>query len=441
MQLKPIAKKAILVLLPILLIGFTAHAQKLVKDYVEKNAVPISTIEPDSTNYTDLEPIGNAIGNAKIVMLGEQDHGDAPTFLAKTRLIKYLHERKGFNVLAFESDFFGLNDGWERLPKRELAIDSFLWQNIFSIWTACKSCTNLFFDYVPSTWKTSSPLTITGFDSQQYLYYSFRHLGKRLDTVLRGFNLPITKRTDYAAAVIPLIDSSKVWTLKPPADISRIDACLHYLQTIRSELATVVKADDFWIYVVDNMIQQVESAKIFTITKKLTGNTRDVRMAINLQWLNDVKFKNEKIIVWAADYHTMRPGTNMKEHFFDVDTTMGDVFAKNEKNGKVYSIGFTSYKGEAGRLNTKPHKVYEPRGNGFETWINQKHDYAFVDFQKFNSQNQNADEYFYMKSLGHLSYFAKWNYVFDGIFFIRNMYPCEPSYAPVWVKPEAKKQP
>src|ERR1700761_1302410 len=111
------------------LISLPAHAQKLIKDYVEKNAIPIYTIEPDSTNYSDLEPIGNAIGDAKIVMLGEQDHGDAPTFLAKTRLIKYLHEKKGFNVLAFESDFFGLNEGWDRLDKKPDNLGAFLRKN------------------------------------------------------------------------------------------------------------------------------------------------------------------------------------------------------------------------------------------------------------------------------------------------------------------------
>jgi erythromycin esterase-like protein len=415
-----------------------ANAQTSIKEYVKQNAATIRAIDPDSTNYSDLDVIGSAIGDAKIVMLGEQDHGDAPTFLAKTRLIKYLHEKKGFNVLAFESDFFGLNEGWERLPKQELAIDTFLWQNIFSVWTACKSCTNLFFDYVPSTWKTKSPLTITGFDSQQYLNYSFQRLGQRLDTILRKSNLPITKHANYVSAIIPLIDSSKTWTLKPPIDISRIDTCHKYLQTIKSELATVVKADNFWMYMIDNMIQQVEAAKIFALTKKLSGNTRDVRMAINLQWLNDVKFKNEKIIVWAADYHTMRQAANMKERFFDADTTMGDVFTKNEKSAKIYSIGFTSYSGQAGRLGTKPHKVYEPRGTGFETWINEKEEYAFVDFQKFNTQNPATDEYFYMKALGHINYLAKWNHVFDGVFFIRNMYPCEPSYSPTSVKPDAK---
>ena len=91
--------------------------QQKIKEYVLHNSIRISSISPDSTNYDDLSAIGNSIGNAQIVMLGEQDHGDASTFLAKTRLIKYLHEKKGFNVLAFESDFFGLNYGWNDLNK------------------------------------------------------------------------------------------------------------------------------------------------------------------------------------------------------------------------------------------------------------------------------------------------------------------------------------
>ena len=93
------------------------YAQVDIKTYVAENTVQVKTIEPDATDYTDLASVGNAIGNAGIVMLGEQDHGDGATFLAKTRLIRYLHEKKGFNVIAFES---GRLMGWAHSGTRPL---------------------------------------------------------------------------------------------------------------------------------------------------------------------------------------------------------------------------------------------------------------------------------------------------------------------------------
>lgn len=80
--------------------------QPSAKQFVSDNAKRVASINANDTDYSDLHAIGEAIGNKRIVMLGEVYHGDATAFQAKTRLVKFLHEKMGFKVLVFESDFF-----------------------------------------------------------------------------------------------------------------------------------------------------------------------------------------------------------------------------------------------------------------------------------------------------------------------------------------------
>src|SRR5690348_12910399 len=74
-------------------------------DWLKKNAVRLKSVEPTDEDFSDLMPLKSIIGDSvKLVMLGEQSHGDGTTFLAKTRMIKFLHEKMGFDILAFESN-------------------------------------------------------------------------------------------------------------------------------------------------------------------------------------------------------------------------------------------------------------------------------------------------------------------------------------------------
>lgn len=403
-----------------------APAQEFIKNYVQQHTAEINSIDPNATSDADLAIIANAIGNARIVMLGEQDHGDAPTFLAKTRLIKYLHEHLGFNVLAFESDFFGLNFGWETLTKTPQSVDTFIHKNVFPIWTGCNTCQPLFNNYIPNTYTTNNPLIVTGFDNQMILNYSSNHLVAKLDSVLRAANFPITKQDNYTTEILPLLEAMPRWYYAPPKDTKLYKDCTQYLADIQQQAATRLESNSFWQMVINNLVQENLSFTASQNGYKLARNTRDAQMALNLKWLAQHKYANEKIIVWAANYHIAKYTDTASGIPAKSLTTMGSFFTRDTAMlNSTYIIVFTSYSGTAGRLGYKNYTIQQPRHNGFETWVNNQFNYAFVNLSTYRNTYSAENEKFFLKGLGHNSFKNTWANIFDGIFYIKNMYPCK----------------
>ena len=402
----------------VLIIILQACRQNPVKQYVQENFQPVASISPDSTDFSDLEAIGKAIGEARVVMLGEQDHGDAPTFLAKRRLVKYLHEQKGFNVLAFESDFFALNEGWDRLPKQEDSIQQFLSSNIFAIWTKCVQCEELFNTYIPATFQTPAPLQVTGFDSQFPGRFSFRWLRPYVDRYLREKRIAFVQSSWYSGFFLPNLDST--FTKVNPFTAKRLVAMV---DTILTQLKDV-PPDEYGKMVILNLREFFEQTQHFNLNFKLVNEVRDLRMAQNLHWLVNQKYKNEKIIVWAANYHVLK-GAN--ESFAEEKMkrgTMGGYFTKDTTMAwQTYILGFTSKRGTAGRIRTDHYQVEPPKEDGFESWIGNDLPYGFIDFKRFNQLGE-APNPFYMKGVQGNNLGA-WTNMFDGVFYIRDMYPCQ----------------
>jgi erythromycin esterase-like protein len=401
-----------------LFVSLQACQQNSVKQYVQDNLQPIATISPDSVDFSDLQAIGNAIGEARVVMLGEQDHGDAPTFLAKSRIIKYLHEQKGFNVLAFESDFFALNEGLDRVVKQGDSIRQFLGGNIFALWTKCVQCEGLFNAYIPGTFQTPTPLQVSGFDNQYHGQYSKLGVRPYVEAYLQKYNIAFTRSRVYTGFFLPALDS--LYTKKSPI-IGRHLAAV--ADTILEQLKGV-SPDEYGNLVIQSIKAYGEQGQYFSSNFKLANEVRDLQMARNLEWLVRHKYKGEKIIVWAANYHVLK---NAKESFTNERMkvgTMGDYFTNDTSLARqTYILGFTSKRGTAGRIRNTPYVVEPPKEGSFESWIPDDLPYGFIDFKVFNQQGRSPQP-FYMKGV-YGYYSGNWTSMFDGVFYIRDMYPCQ----------------
>ncbi|MDX5421846.1 MAG: erythromycin esterase family protein, partial [Hymenobacteraceae bacterium] len=154
---------------------------------------------------------------------------------------------------------------------------------------------------------------------------------------------------------------------------------------------------------------------------------RDVQMAKNLQWLAYTKYPEEKIIVWAANGHIMKNAdTAIKGKKTAAIGWMGTTFAKDSLNAsQTYVLGFSSLQGTYKRTTEKEEKaVPRPLKQGFETWIDKRVAYGFVDFKPFRLLYPQYDKMFMMKPR-QFNMTGNWTSVFDGIFYIRDMMPCE----------------
>ena len=286
----------------------------------QATAVRIAATPKD--DFADLAPFGAAVGSARIVALDEQTHGGHEEFVLKTRLLRYLHERLGFDVLVLESGFFDVGE-LEQAGELKARIADLAPNNIFYMY-AKSAEGQAMLRYVDSTRGTEHPLTLAGMDSQHSGALSRSELVPQLATFMGRYGSPAPTSPDwpgFAATVTALVALQPA--PPPPADLAafdRMSAQLDRELAADHETQSEIGSAGWWRRVVIDL--QAQEQNLWTAPH---GNARDQAMGDNLVWIAEHLVPGKRIVVWGHAIHLMHDapdaaappfaGTVVRRHF------------------------------------------------------------------------------------------------------------------------------
>ena len=264
----------------------------------------VRSLEQSEADFIDLRAFGEAVGDRRIVLLDELTHGEHENFALKARLVRYLHQEKGFDALVIESGLFDVARIWQapEKPIREQAPG-----NIFYMY-AHSAPVNALFDYIDTQRDGARPLELAGFDGRLSGEYSLAGAAVFIKNQSERF-LPRESESVDWPEYLAIIRAALARESGDFTDVQRarfIDTSyrlIHRLEGLSSEAAGYERPD-----YVARLIHG-----LVIVAQNLWGTRRhdehDIAMADNLRWLLENPLRNKKIIVWGHFIHLNYSGT------------------------------------------------------------------------------------------------------------------------------------
>lgn len=370
--------------------------------------------------FSNSDFVDSLIKDKRIILLGELDHGDGTSFELKTELIKYLHEKHGFNKLVFEAGIMSCNKLSEAM-ERGKSTTELTPSYIYYIWSQVEETEHLF-EYIDEEYLKGNPIKIVGIDPQ----FSGIQKEKTFIELLEG------ELTDLELAQKRFIEFSyelkimSEWLNYPNSDEHQIDESTFYshLNYFKEKVLTQMKGKESVLWEV-----YFENIEIFTKIKwkKREGSfeLRDYQMFKNLKyWLTEDK--DEKIIIWAANAHIIRNDIKLKGKDSDYEIIglkkLGDyIFREYPKD--AYSIAISARTGRTLNFLNKQKtiKIGKNKSCSLEEKLKDL-EIALVDLKLFEKY-MNLEEYESQLFYPNIKCMSKWSNQFDGIIFIDEMKP------------------
>lgn len=396
------------------------------QNWIEKELIPVRSIDPADIDFSDLEPLKTKLKNVRIVLLGEQTHGEGSAFMAKSRIIKFLHEEMGFDVLAFESGFYDCARIWDNVKKGN-PLTSEVIGSLFYMYATSNQMASLF-DYIQKSVNTSHELVLSGFESQHSgvkaktdLFTEFENFLESKNPLLKDVAWEIFKRLSLATFnsrdYRPNEEEKKIF-------FKKISGLKKALKSYPENNTHYASSPGFWYRILCSIESQAK--RYWQLVSGNEVSVRDLEMANNFIWLAEKFFPGRKIIIWAHNGHIAKKTKDIvfdnagKNGFYNTFIPMGQTISKHFGK-KSYAIGFTGWQGSYANYVNDSIETIQESSQGIESILAKTKDsMGFLDYRHSASwlmQKQKAKLGDYNDGL------AVWPEVFDGIFYIRKSFP------------------
>lgn len=387
-------------------------------DWLREHAYPLASISPDDTDFSDLEPLRESLEGVRVVLLGEADHNAGTDFLARSRLVKFLHREMDFDVLAFEAPLYAMRVAWDSIrsggPARE-ALRSGLW----GFWSDAEQMQSLI-RYIGEQAGGERPLEVAGFDPRPWLDPWTPNTPPRfaedLADLLRTENLqsPLADPGSPEYDILETIAGQRGFEHPPDSDrwaafFRAVDRTVDDLELLGSDEGR------FWAEALRG-VRCHARAEVGLVDEREPECFRSEQMGRHLAWLARERYPDRKIIAWAGTAHVTRdqegigrarPGPAMGRPVWDA---LGEA---------SYVIGTVSYRGTENQIVSDQHPLPE-----FEQLMEAAgFDYALVDLRAGAPAGSWLGGSFPARPYGHHTEERGWSEILDALLFVREQEP------------------
>ena len=258
----------------------------------------VAELKQRAVPLEDLSGFGAAVGDARMVALGEATHGLREFVEIKQRLLEYLVRDKGFTVLAVEATWPEAMDinryikTGEGDPQAALAaLDGWRWrsQEMLDLVEWMRH-----YNQAPDT---HAKVTVTSYDMQ-----AARPAVEQVLDYLDGHSPGDAGGADAAYAGALELDQRRDRVFDDKAE-SAADQAAKVIQTLDARRAELIRksSPEAW-----RDARQAAAAVFNACTMRIPGKGpayREEMMAANVEWLASEVYRGEKMVLWSDNEH------------------------------------------------------------------------------------------------------------------------------------------